>query len=72
MSGRRNHAHGGAGNALGTLVVLALVLSPVGSTADTDDVAWSPPALSGTAGDLPEGRQVGDHAERSRADGLRD
>jgi hypothetical protein len=41
-----------------TSVVLALLLGCGGSTAPVDDAAWSPPALSGEATDLPEGREV--------------
>jgi len=40
------------------LLVLSLMLTPLACTAGTDDGRWSPPALSGEAGELPEGRDV--------------
>ncbi len=43
---------------LPTLVVLALVLTPVGSIAVADQDPWSPTALTGEAGELPDGREV--------------
>jgi len=39
-------------------VVLALVLAWAGSIAVAQDALWSPPALTGEDGDLPEGRDV--------------
>jgi len=40
------------------LLALAFILTPAASTAGTDDESWSPPALTGEAGDHPEGRVV--------------
>lgn len=40
------------------LVVLALVLTPATSPAAAGDDFWSPPALTGEAGELPDGRDV--------------
>jgi hypothetical protein len=50
---RRLVAHGS-----GALVLLALMSACAGSTETAEDPGWSPVALSGEAGDLPEGRDV--------------
>jgi hypothetical protein len=42
--------------------MLALALTPGAATAGTDERSWSPPALTGEVGDLPEGRDVVERA----------
>jgi len=43
---------------IGALVLLALMSACAGPTETTEDPGWSPAALPGEAGDLPEGRDV--------------
>ena len=57
MFGSRHHTRRGFVS-VWLLLVLSLLLTPAASTAGTDDGPWSPPALTGEAGDLPEGRDV--------------
>jgi hypothetical protein len=54
---KRNTRRGVEGG-IGVLVLLALMSACAESTETAEDVSWSPTALPGEAGDLPEGRDV--------------
>lgn len=59
MFGHRQRMRQGLAFGVWTLVMLTLTLMSGGSTAGTNnDESWSPPALTGSAGDLPEARDV--------------
>ncbi len=58
MYGCKHRTGPGVAGGVRTLVLLALVLTLAGSTAEADEGSWSPTALTGEAGDLPNGRDV--------------
>jgi hypothetical protein len=58
MSGCKHHMWSGLVDGVRTLLVLALVLAPAGSSVAADEDPWSPTALTGETGDIPDGREV--------------
>ena len=59
MYGSKYHTSRAGAGSFWTLVVLAFALSPPGSSpATADEEFWSPLALTGKAGELPEARDV--------------